>query len=33
MPFNLVVLLSPACSSVGGNTTCTFYRHSEMRGM
>ncbi|HZR31866.1 MAG TPA: TadE/TadG family type IV pilus assembly protein [Terriglobales bacterium] len=33
MPFNLVVLLSPACSSSGGNTTCTFYRHAEMRGM
>jgi Flp pilus assembly protein TadG len=33
MPFNLVVLLSPACTSSGGNTSCTFYRHAEMRGM
>ncbi len=33
MPFNLVVLLSSACTSTGGNTTCTFYRHAEMRGM
>lgn len=33
-PFNLVILLTPACStSSGGDVTCTFYRHAEMRGM
>jgi hypothetical protein len=33
MPLNLVVLLSPACSSTGGVVTCLFYRHAEMRAM
>lgn len=33
MPFNLIVLLSPACSSSGGTITCTFYQHSAMRVM
>jgi TadE-like protein len=33
MPFNLIILPTPACSSSGGNVSCTFYRHSEMRGM
>jgi Flp pilus assembly protein TadG len=32
-PFNLVVLISPACTSTGGTVTCTFYRHSVMRVM
>ena len=33
MPFNIIVLASPACSSDGGNVTCTFYRHAMMRAM
>jgi len=33
MPFNIVVLASPACTSTGGTVTCTFYRHTEMRAM
>lgn len=33
MPFNIVVLASPACTSSGGTVTCTFYRHTEMRAM
>ncbi len=33
MPFNIVVLASPACSSSGGVVSCTFYRHSVMRVM
>jgi hypothetical protein len=33
MPFNIIVLASPACSSSGGNVTCTFYRHAMMRAM
>jgi hypothetical protein len=32
-PFNLLVLITPACSSTGGSVSCTFYRHAEMRGM
>jgi Flp pilus assembly protein TadG len=32
-PFNIIVLLSPACASSGGSVTCTFYRHSVMRVM
>ena len=33
-PFNLLVLLTPACTTdTGGNVICTFYRHAEMRGM
>jgi hypothetical protein len=33
MPFNLIVLVSPACTSSGGSVTCTFYRHAQMRAM
>jgi Flp pilus assembly protein TadG len=33
MPFSIVVLASPACTSSGGTVTCTFYRHTEMRAM
>lgn len=33
MPFNIVVLASPACTSSGGTVSCTFYRHTEMRAM
>jgi Flp pilus assembly protein TadG len=34
MPFNIIVLAAPACtSSSGGTVTCTFYRHVEMRAM
>jgi hypothetical protein len=33
MPFNMLVLASPACSSSGGTVNCTFYRHSVMRVM
>ena len=32
-PFNILVLVSPACTSSGGTVTCTFYRHVEMRAM
>jgi Flp pilus assembly protein TadG len=33
MPFNIILLASPACTTTGGSVTCTFYRHSEMRVM
>jgi Flp pilus assembly protein TadG len=33
MPFNILILVSPACTSSGGTVTCTFYRHTEMRAM
>jgi hypothetical protein len=33
MPFNIVVLASPACTSSAGVVSCTFYRHSVMRVM
>jgi len=33
MPFNIIVLASPACTSSGGVVTCLFYRHTEMRAM
>ena len=33
MPFNIVVLASPACTSTAGTVSCTFYRHSVMRVM
>jgi len=33
MPFNIVILASPACTSSGGVVTCLFYRHTEMRAM
>ena len=33
MPFNIVVLASPACTSANGTVTCTFYRHVSMRAM
>ena len=33
MPFNILVLAAPICSSSGGTVTCTFYRHVEMREM
>ena len=33
MPFNILVLASPTCTSAGGSVTCTFYRHSVMRVM
>jgi len=34
MPFNLIVMTSPACTtSAGGSVTCTFYRHTVMRVM
>jgi TadE-like protein len=32
-PFNIIVLVSPICTSTGGNVTCTFYRHILMREM
>jgi Flp pilus assembly protein TadG len=33
LPFNMIVLMSPACFSSSGTITCTFYRHSAMRVM
>lgn len=33
MPFNIVVLASPACTSTGGVVTCTFNRNTQMRVM
>jgi hypothetical protein len=33
MPFNIVVLAAPACTSANAIVTCTFYRHSVMRVM
>jgi hypothetical protein len=33
MPFNILVLAAPICTSSGGTVTCTFYRHVEMREM
>jgi hypothetical protein len=33
MPFNIIVLASPACTTAGSTVTCTFYRHTEMRAM
>lgn len=33
MPFNIVVLASPACTSKSGVVTCTFTRNTEMRVM
>jgi Flp pilus assembly protein TadG len=33
MPFNIVVLASPACTSSNAIVTCTFTRHTEMRVM
>jgi TadE-like protein len=33
MPFNILVLAAPICSSSGGTVSCTFYRHVEMREM
>ena len=33
MPFNILILASPACTSSGGVVTCTFSRHIEMRVM
>jgi hypothetical protein len=34
MPFNLIVMAMPACTTTsGGNVTCTFYRHTVMRVM
>lgn len=33
MPFNLIVLTSPGCTSSATTVTCTFYRHIEMRAM
>jgi Flp pilus assembly protein TadG len=33
MPFNIIVLASPACASASGTVTCAFYRHSVMRVM
>jgi hypothetical protein len=33
MPFNIVVLAGPACTSSSAIVTCTFYRHSVMRVM
>lgn len=32
-PFNLVVASFPTCNSSGGEVTCTFTRHAEMRAM
>jgi Flp pilus assembly protein TadG len=32
-PFNLIVASFPTCSSSGGNVSCTFARHAEMRAM
>ena len=33
MPFNILVLANPICSSKAGTVTCTFFRHIEMREM
>lgn len=33
MPFNIIVLAAPACTSASGTVTCTFYRSSVMRVM
>jgi Flp pilus assembly protein TadG len=33
MPFNILVLASPACTTTGGSVSCTFYRHTQMRAM
>jgi len=33
MPFNILVLAAPVCTSSGGTVTCTFYRQVEMREM
>ena len=33
LPFNLIVLVSPACTASGATITCTFYQHTEMRAM
>ena len=33
MPFNIVVLAGPTCTSSNAIVTCTFYRHSVMRVM
>lgn len=33
MPFNMLVLVGPACTSTNALVTCTFYRHSVMRVM
>lgn len=33
MPFNIVVLASPACTSTGAIVTCTFTRSTQMRVM
>jgi hypothetical protein len=33
MPFNIIVLAAPACTSSGGTVTCTFVRHVSMRAM
>ena len=33
VPFNIIVLASPACTTSAGSVTCTFYRHSVMRVM
>jgi hypothetical protein len=33
MPFNLIVMTMPACTTSGGTVTCTFYRHTVMRVM
>jgi hypothetical protein len=33
MPFSILVLAAPICTSSAGTVTCTFYRHVEMREM
>jgi Flp pilus assembly protein TadG len=33
MPFNLIVMTSPACTTTSTTVTCTFYRHTVMRVM
>jgi hypothetical protein len=33
MPFNIIILASPACTTAGGSVSCTFYRHTQMRVM
>ena len=33
MPFNIIILASPACTSTAGSVSCTFYRHTQMRAM
>jgi hypothetical protein len=33
MPFNIIVLATPTCTSSGITVTCTFYRHVVMRAM